>query len=453
MNDSNMVPQAPLDRDAELDRLDGIVRDALRQARRLGADEAEVHASASQGLSVNVRLGEVETLEYMQDRGVSVTVYNGRRKGVASSADLQPESIAECVRRATVIARYTQEDPCNGLADPGLLAREQPDLDLWHPVTMDATAAIERALACEEAGRSDSRISNSEGAGFEAALGLSVYGNSNGFVGRSAGTRYTQSCILLAGEGDGMQRDYAFDSRRCLGDLESAAATGREAARVTVARLGSGRLDTAEMPVLFAPRVATGLIGHLVGAVSGSALYRNASFLKGRAGDRLFPEWLDIEERPLLPRGAGSASFDADGVATRQRKLVDAGVLTGYALSSYSARRLGLETTANAGGVRNLLLRPGGEVEGDLLSALDEGLYVTELMGQGVNLVTGDYSRGAAGFLVRNGAIVRPVEEVTVAGQLEQVFSGIVAAGNDIDTRGNLQCGSLLVRRMMVAGS
>jgi PmbA protein len=453
MNDSNMVPQAPLDRDAELDRLDGIVRDALRQARRLGADEAEVHASASQGLSVNVRLGEVETLEYMQDRGVSVTVYDGRRKGVASSADLKPESIAECVRRATDIARYTQEDPCNGLADPGLLAREQPDLDLWHPVTMDATAAIERALACEEAGRSDSRISNSEGAGFEAALGLSVYGNSNGFIGRSAGTRYTQSCILLAGEGDGMQRDYAFDSRRCLGDLEGAAATGLEAARMTVARLGSGRLDTAEMPVLFAPRVATGLIGHLVGAVSGSALYRNASFLKGRAGDRLFPEWLDIEERPLLPRGAGSASFDAEGVATRRRKLVDAGVLTGYALSSYSARRLGLETTANAGGVRNLLLRPGGEVEGDLLSALDEGLYVTELMGQGVNLVTGDYSRGAAGFLVRNGAIVRPVEEVTVAGQLEQIFGDIVAAGNDIDTRGNLQCGSLLVRRMMVAGS
>lgn len=453
MNDSNMVPQAPLDRDAELDRLEAIVRDALRQAKRLGVDEADVHASASQGLSVNVRLGEVETLEYMQDRGVSVTVYSGRRKGTASSADLQPQSIAECVRRATDIARYTQEDPCNGLADPGLLAREQPDLDLWHPLTMDATAAIERALACEEAGRSESRISNSEGAGFEAALGLSVYGNSNGFVGRSAGTRYTQSCILLAGEGDGMQRDYAFDSRRCLDDLESAEATGKEAARMTVSRLGSGRLETAEMPVLFAPRVATGFIGHLVGAVSGPALYRNASFLKDRAGDRLFPEWLDIEERPLLPRGAGSASFDAEGVATRRRKLVDAGVLAGYALSSYSARRLGLETTANAGGVRNLLLAPGGEVEGDLLSSLEEGLYVTELMGQGVNLVTGDYSRGAAGFLVRNGAIVRPVEEVTVAGQLEQVFGDIVAAGGDIDTRGNLQCGSLLVRRMMVAGS
>jgi PmbA protein len=434
-------------------RLSEAAREVLRLAAARGASQADVILNDDSGLSVNVRLGEVETLEYMQDRGVSVTVYSGRRKGTASSADLQPESIAECVRRATDIARYTQEDPCNGLAEPGLLAREQPDLDLWHPVAMDAAAAIERALACEEAGRSDSRITNSEGAGVEAALGLSVYGNSNGFVGRSAGTRYTQSCILLAGAGDAMQRDYAFDSRRCLDDLESAEATGREAARMTVSRLGSGRLGTAEMPVLFAPRVATGFIGHLVGAVSGSALYRNASFLKGRAGDRLFPEWLEIEERPLLLRGAGSSSFDAEGVATRQRKLVDAGVLTGYALSSYSARRLGLETTANAGGVRNLLLRPGGEVAGDLLSALDEGLYVTELMGQGVNLVTGDYSRGAAGFLVKNGAIVRPVEEVTVAGQLEQVFGDIVAAGDDIDTRGNLHCGSLLVRRMMVAGS
>ena len=453
MNDSNMVPQAPLDRDAELERLETIVRDALRQAERLGAGQAEVQASASQGLSVNVRLGEVETLEYMQDRGVSVTVYSGRRKGTASSADLRPESIAECVRRATDIARYTQDDPSNGLADAGLLATAQPDLDLWHPAAMDAEAAIERALACEEAGRADRQISNSEGAGFEAALGLSVYGNSNGFLGRSAGTRYSQSCVLLAGQGDGMQRDYAYDSRRCLDDLESAETTGREAARLTVGRLGAEPLKTAEMPVLFAPRVATGLVGHLVAAVSGSALYRNASFLKNRAGDRLFPEWLELEERPLLPRGPGSSSFDAEGVATRNRKLVAAGVLTGYSLSSYSARRLGLETTANAGGVRNLLLHPGGEVEGDLLSSLENGLYVTELMGQGVNLVTGDYSRGASGYLVRDGAVVRPVEEVTVAGHLEQLFADIVAAGGDIDTRGNLQCGSLLVRRMMVAGT
>ncbi len=453
MNDSSMVTQPPLDRDAELDRLETHVHDALRQAERLGASEAEVSAHLSQGLSVNVRLGEVETLEHMQDRGVSVTVYVGRRKGQASSADLRPESIADCVRHALDIARHTQEDPCNGLPAAELMATEQPDLDLWHPAPLDAAAAIERATACEDAGRRERGISNSEGGAFNAGVGLSVYGNSLGFVGRGAGTRYSQSCVLLAGEGDGMQRDYAWDSRRSLDDLESAEATGAEAARRTVERLGAERLPTAEMPVLFAPRVATGLLGHLVGAVSGSALYRNASFLKDRAGDRLFPEWVVIEERPRLPRGPGSAAFDAEGVATRPRRLVDAGVLTGYALSTYSARRLGLETTANAGGVRNLLLRPGGATADDLLANLDEGFYVTEVMGQGVNLVTGDYSRGASGFLVRKGRRVRPVEEVTIAGNLADMFGDVLASGSDIDTRGNLQCGSLLLRRMMVAGS
>jgi PmbA protein len=453
MNESSMVAQPALDREAELDRLEGLVRDALRQARGLGASDAEVHASSSQGLSVGVRLGEVETLEHMQDRGVTVTVYMGRRKGQASSADLSPSSIAACVGHAMDIARFTQEDPCNGLANPDLLATEQRDLDLWHPATVDASFAIERALACEAAGREDPRISNSEGAAFNAGLGLTVYGNSNGFVGRRAGTRYSQSCILLAGSGDGMQRDYGYDSRRCLDDLEDVRRTGEEAARRTTQRLGAGQLPTAEMPILFDPRVATGLIGHLVGAVTGSALYRNATFLKGRAGDRLFPEWLMLEERPWLKRGASSAWFDAEGVATRKRRLVDAGVLDGYVLSSYSGRRLGLETTANAGGVRNLLLPAGGERQGDLLSSLDEGFYVTEVMGQGVNLVTGDYSRGASGFLVKKGNIVQPIEEVTIAGNLETMFADIVAAGDDIDTRGNVHCGSLLLRKMMVAGS
>jgi PmbA protein len=448
-----MVAQPALDREAELDRLEGYVRDALSQARSLGASGAEVHANSNQGLSVGVRLGEVETLEYMQDRGITVTVLIGRRKGQASSADLSAGSLADCVSHAVDIARYTQEDPCNGLAAPELLATEQPELDLWHPATVDAEAAIERALACEAAGRADERITNSEGAAFNAGLGLSVYGNSNGFVGRSAGTRFSQSCVLLAGRGEGMQRDYSYDARRCLDDLEDPRHTGEEAARRTIKRLDAGQLPTGEMPVLFDPRVATGLIGHLVGAVSGSALYRNASFLKDRAGDRLFPEWLVLEERPRLRRGASSASFDAEGVATRERRLVDSGELTGYVLSSYSGRRLGLETTANAGGVRNLLLHPGGEVGGDLLNSLEEGFYVTEVMGQGVNLVTGDYSRGASGFLVRDGRIVRPIEEVTIAGNLETMFADVVAAGDDIDTRGNVHCGSLLLRRMMVAGS
>jgi len=452
MSDAAMVTQSTLDREAELDALESHVRDALRLARRAGASAAEVSAHSSLGLSVNVRLGEVETLEHMRDRGINVTVFVGKRKGSASSADLSRASVDDCVSHALDIARFTQEDACNGLAEPDLLARSFPDLDLWHPATLDADAAIERALRCESAGRDDERIRNSEGASFDAGLGLAVYGNSNGFVGRSAGTQFGQSCVLLAGEGDGMQRDYSYDSRRCLDDLEAPEETGREAARRTVLRLGARRVKTSEMPVLFAPEVAKGLLGHLVGAISGSALYRNASFLRDKAGQRLFPAWVNLLERPHLARGAHSASFDSEGVATRERHVVESGILTGYALSCYSARRLGLATTGNAGGVRNLLLQPGGAV-GDLLREMQDGLLVTEVMGQGVNLVTGDYSRGAAGFRIENGEIAHPVEEVTIAGNLSEMFHNLAAAGPDIDTRGNVHCGHVLISTMMVAGS
>jgi PmbA protein len=452
MSDPNMVTQSVLDREAELDALEEQVREALRLARKAGASAAEASAHSSLGLSVNVRLGEVETLEHMRDRGISVTVFIGRRKGSASSADLRPQSIAGCVRHALDIARFTQEDSCNGLAAPELLARSFPDLDLWHPAELDAEAAIERARCCEEAGRSEPLIRNSEGAAFDAGLGLAVYGNSHGFIGRSAGTQFGQSCVLLAGEGDGMQRDYSFDSRRRLADLEAPEVTGHEAARRTVGRLGARRLKTAEMPVLLAPEVAKGLLGHLLGAISGSALYRNASFLRDQAGERLFPGWVQLRERPMLPRGANSAAFDSEGVATRERHLLEDGVLTGYVLSSYSARRLGLATTGNAGGVRNLLLEAGGG-SGEPLHGLQRGLLVTEVMGQGVNLVTGDYSRGAAGYLVERGEIVHPVEEVTIAGNLRDMFRDVAVAGSDIDTRGNIHCGSVLIGRMMVAGS
>lgn len=453
MSDLNMVSQSTMDREAELDALESHAHEALRLARRDGATDAEVTAHSSQGLSVNVRLGDVETLEHMRDRGISVTVFIGRRKGSASSADLRAESVRDCVRHALDIARFTQEDSSNGLADPALLAREFPDLDLWHPVAMDAKSAIERALRCEDAGRSDDRIRNSEGAAFDAGLGMAVYANSNGFVGRSAGTSYGQSCVLLAGEGDGMQRDYSFDSRRSFEDLEPPEETGREAARRTLRRLGARRLKTAEMPVLLAPEVAKSLLGHLVGAISGSALYRNASFLRDQAGARLFPEWVRLSERPWLPRGASSAAFDSEGVATRERSIVEAGTLTGYVLSSYSARRLGLETTGNAGGVRNLLLEPGGAAAEDPLACMGTGFLVTEVMGQGVNLVTGDYSRGAAGFRVENGEIAYPVEEVTIAGNLRDMFLHVAAAGSDIDTRGNIHCGHVLISTMVVAGS
>ena len=457
MSQLDSVAQTALDRDAELDLLSHHVDDALRLARKAGATDVEVTAHSSLGLSVNVRLGDVETLEHMRDRGISVTAFIGRRKGSATSADLGAASIEACVRHAVDIARFTQEDACNGLADPERLARDFPDLDLWHPATIDAALAIERALACENAGRADARITNSEGAAFEAGLGLAVYGNSHGFLGRSAGTRYGQSCVLLAGQGDGMQRDYSYDSRRCIDDLESADETGREAARRTIARLDARRLKTGRMPVLLAPEVAKGVVGHLVSAVSGSALYRNASFLRDQAGERLFADWVNLAERPLLARGSASASFDAEGVATRERLLIDAGVLTGYVLSSYSARRLGLETTGNAGGARNLLLQPGGEdgvrTLDELLSLMDEGFYVTEVMGQGVNLVTGDYSRGATGFRVENGEIVHAVEEVTIAGNLRDMFLNVAASGSELDTRGNIHCGAVLISDMVVAGS
>ena len=451
MPDQTMVTQSQLDREAELDALELHVRETLRRARKAGATDAEASAHTSQGLSVAVRLGDVETLEHMQDRGINVTVYIGKRTGHASSADLRAQSIEACVDRAMEIARFTQEDSCNGLAATELLATEFPDLDLWHPASVDAEAAIQRALACEAAGRADKRISNSEGASFNAGVGLSVYGNSNHFIGRSSGTRFGQNCILLAGEGDGMQRDYSYDSRRKLQDLESPEQTGKEAARRTIRRLNARRLPTGEMPVLLSSEVATGLVGHLVGAISGTALYRNASFLKDTKGEALFPGWLNILERPHMLRGAGSASFDGEGVVTRERKIIDAGILQGYVLSSYSARRLGLQTSGNSGGVRNLLLEPGGSGD-DLLREMQNGFYVTEVMGQGVSLVTGDYSRGAAGFLVENGELSYAVEEVTIAGKLRDMFRNIVAAGSDLDTRGNIHAGPVLISGMMVAG-
>jgi len=452
MTESLVESGRAFERDAELDRLEDLVRDVLAQAGRKGSTQAEVSAHSSQGLAVTVRMGDVDILEHTRDSGIELTVYKGRSKGHASCADLSEASIRECVDRASDIARFTQEDPCNGLAAADQLAAEFPDLDLWHPAPLDAEAAIERALVIESAGRSDQRITNSEGASVNAGLGLSVYGNSHGFIGRSSGTRFGQNCVLIAGQGDKMQRDYSYDSRRSLTDLEVAEVTGREAADRTVRRLGATKISTAQMPVLMSPEIARSVIGHLISAISGSALYRNASFLKDSAGQQLFPEWLTISERPSLPNGQGSASFDGDGVATRDRNIVEGGVLTGYVLSTYSARRLGLETTANAGGVRNVTLNPGGNGTENPLADIERGLLVTEVMGQGVSLVTGDYSRGAAGFLIENGEISHPVEEVTIASNLKDMFAGILLAGGDLDTRGNIQSGSILFERMMVAG-
>lgn len=453
MPEESMVTQGGIDRETELNTLQDCVETALARAMKAGATQAEVSAHTSKGLSVNVRQGEVETLEHMQDRSVSITVYVGKRKAHSSSADLAPGSITTCVDRALDIARFTQEDPHNGLADKELMATDFPDLDTWHPVKLDANRAIERAKACEAAGWEKPGITNSEGANFEAGLGMGVYGNSHGFIGRSAGTRFSQSCVLIAGKGDGMQRDYSYDVKRDMASLETPQQTGHEAANRTLRRLGARQLKTATFPVLFAPEVAKGIFGHLVSGISGAALYRNASFLKDSVGNALFPEWFRITERPRLPRGLGSSAYDNEGVATRENDLVESGILQRYVLSSYSARRLGLQTTANGGGVRNLMIHPNIETGTSLLKQMGTGFYVTEVMGQGVSIVTGDYSRGASGFFVENGEIAFPVEEVTIAGNLADMFLGVIASGADLDTRGNIHCGELLVDKMTVAGS
>ncbi len=453
MIDSSMLAQGVPDRDQELSGLVDSAQAAIDHARRLGAESSEVSANSHYGLDVNVRLGEVETLEHSRDRGLGISVYIGNSKGHASSGDLRPESIRSCVEKAVDIARFTQADKCNGLAPTDRLASEFPDLDLWHPQPLDAELTIERALACEAAGLENTKISNSDGASASASFGLNVYANSNGFVGRRDGTRYGQSCVLIAGEGDSMQRDYWYDSRRAFADLEGADATGREAARRTAMRLGARKIPTCEVPILFAPEIARGLVSHFLGAISGGALYRKASFLQDTAGQKLFPEWMKMSERPFIPRGPASAVFDAEGVATRERELIENGILTAYVLGSYSACRLGLETTGNAGGVHNLSIEPGQFSAQELMQQMGTGLLVTEVMGQGVSIVTGDYSRGAGGFWVENGEIQFPVDEVTIAGNLKDMFMDIEAVGTDIDDRSGIQTGSILMGKMTVAGS
>jgi len=441
-------------RDQEWALLEEHAATALSHAASLGASAAEVSASSHSGLSVNVRLGAVDTLEHTRDRGVSVTVYRGRCKGVASSADLRPQSILDCVDRANDIARFTQEDRCSGLAEKDLMATQFPDLDLWHPREVDADQAIERAIACEQAAMdADKRISNSEGAAVNLGQSISVYGNSHGFMGRRSGTRFSQSCVVIAGEGDSMQRDYWYDAVRQFDDLEAVEVTGAEAARRTVARLGARQVPTSQSPVLFAPEVARGLLGHFIGAISGGNLYRKASFLLDSLGQQLFPGTINITEIPHLQKGPSSAAFDAEGVATVEKNVIENGTLNNYVLSSYSARRLGMETTGNAGGVRNLRLPAGQHSQAELLQQMGTGLLVTEVMGQGVSILTGDYSRGAAGFWVENGEIQFPVQEVTIAANLRDIFANILAVGSDLDTRSGIQTGSLLIGGMTIAGS
>jgi PmbA protein len=398
---------------SELSRLTALAEEMVQRCRRAGADQAEVGVSSDFGLAVNVRMGEVETVERTRDRGVAVTVYFGTRKGSATTADLAPASVDATISQACAIARYTEADPCAGLADPGMLAREFPNLDLWHPWALEPNEAIELGVRCESAGRAlDPRLTNSDGASVNTGQSLSVYANSHGFVGRERATQHSVSCALVAEDEGGMQRDYWYDSSCAAEALADAAEIGQRAGRRALARLGARPIATRDCPVLFVPEMARSLIQHYVQAVSGGALYRRASFLLDQLGAEVFPAWFQLRERPLLPRGHGSAAFDSEGVATRERALVEDGRVARYVLGSYSARKLGLTSTGNAGGVRNVELHvPTGPSQEELLAEMGEGLVVTEMMGQGVSIVTGDYSRGAAGFWVEGGRIAHPVEE------------------------------------------
>jgi len=434
-------------------RLEGLIDRVLSEAGAQGASAAEAGVSFDAGLSVTVRLGEVETLEFNRDRGLGVTVYFGQRKGSASTSDWSEAAIRETVQAACSIARYTGEDACAGLADADLMAKDVPDLSLCHPWGLGPEAAIALARQCEDAARGcDSRIDNSEGASVSSHQGLSVYGNTHGFVGGYPSTRHSVSCAVIARDEQGMQRDYWYTVARDAADMEAPEAVGRRAGERTVRRLGARRLSTRQVPVLFAAELATGVIGHLVAAVRGGKLYRRASFLLDQAGKQIFPAFVRIDEQPHLPKALGSAPFDSEGVATAPSDLVRDGVLQRYVLDTYSARRLGLQTTANAGGVHNLVIEPGARDFRAMLVEMGTGLLVTELMGQGINYVTGDYSRGAAGFWVENGEIQYPVQEITIAGNLKDMFRGIVAVGSDVESRGSIRSGSLLVERMTVAG-
>jgi len=454
LQSKQLAPRQEVD-GSRIPELKNIVSEALAHARALGASQAEADVSLQKGLTTTVRLGEVETVEYQRDRGMGVTVYFGKRKGSASTADLSARAVEETVEKACDIARYTAEDECSGLADPAELATDIPDLDLDHPWDISPEEAVECARSCEAAGRAiDARITNSEGATVGSHRGVRVYGNSHGFLGGYPSTSHSISCVLLAQDGDDMQRDYWYSSARDGRDLESAEAIGRKAGVRAVARLHARKLPTQRARVLFAPEVARGLVGHFLGAVRGSSQYRKSSFLLGAAGQQVFPAFLELRERPHILKGLGSSPFDSEGVSTRDRELVQDGVLQGYVLGSYSARKLGLRTTGNAGGNHNLLVESKtGELPiDDILRELGTGLLVTEMMGQGVNGVTGDYSRGASGFWVENGAVNDPVHEITIAGNLKDMYRNIAAIGSDVDLRGSVRVGSVLVSEMTIAG-
>lgn len=447
-----MANHLPDLRDGE-ERLKGLVGDILAEAKKQGADAAEVSVSEDVGLGVTVRMRDLESVEFNHDRGFGITVYFGQRKGSASTSDSSAEAIRETVKAATNIARHTQEDACAGLADADRMATDLKDLDLYHPWSVDPDAARELALECEAAGLDhDPRIRNSDGASVSSQRSCRVYGNSHGFIGSYLGSRHSLSCVLIATDDAGMQRDYWFTTSRLPDRLESARSVGEEAARRTVARLSPRKVRTGSFPVAFSAQTAGGLASHLLGAISGGALYRRASFLLDSLGETVAAEHLTLREEPHLVGALGSTAFDGEGVATTAKAFIDEGVVASYLLSSYSGRKLSMPTTGNAGGVFNLTVSGRTLPVADLLKELGTGLLVTDLMGQGVNTVTGDYSRGASGFWIEEGELAYPVDEITIASNLKNMYQGVLCVGDDLDTRGNVCSPTVLIDRMTLAG-
>ena len=430
------------------------VSEVLEHAKKLGATAAEAAMSSTSGLSVSTRMGEVETIEFNQDGGLGISVYVGNNKGSASTADLNPKTLRTVVEKAIDIAKFTSDDPFNGIADKELLEFAPLDLDLYHPWEVSPEQGIELCHQAEQAAlNADERIVNSDGASFSSHQGLRVYGNSHGMIAGYPRTRHSISTMVIGKEGEQMQRDSAYTIARHKDDLNDAAKVGLEAATETLAKLNSQKLGTMKVPVIFRADIANSLFGHLVSAIGGGALYRKSSFLLDSLGTKVFSDCVNISERPHLLRGLASSPFDAEGLKTVDREIIQGGELQTYLLASYAARKLSMTPTGHAGGIHNWLVEQTHADLKALLKTMGTGLLVTELMGQGVNTVTGDYSRGAAGFWVENGEIQYPVSEITIAGNLKDMFKAVVGLGGDIERRGGIQTGSVLIEQMQVAGS
>lgn len=443
-----------LDTKKQDENLRQLAEDLLNKAKEKGATAAELSLQKGEGMSTEVRMGDVETLEYNRDQSLSISVYFGQRKGSATTADLSDKALEDSINAACRIAKYTSEDEFSGLADSQLMAKNIPDLDLYHPWAIEAEEAKQLALECEAAAlTADPRINNSDGTSLNSYSGLTIYANSHGFINGKATSQHYLGCAVIAKDGEAMERSSWYDISRVSQQLDSPESIGKTAAKLTLERLGARKLATQDAPVLYDPRMARSLIRHFTQAISGPSQYRKASFLLDSLDQKIFPEFIHLHEQPFIPQALGSAAYDNEGVTTREQDFIKDGIVSNYLLGSYSARKLGMQTTANAGGAHNLLLESTGKSFDDLLSEMNTGFLVTELMGSSVNMVTGDYSRGAAGFWIENGEIQYAVKEATIAGNLKDMYKQIVAVGNDTDTKSSTRTGSILIENMTIAGS